>query len=613
MSRDELRRKREIEDARKAGTVAPEEDADGNMINPHNPEFISKRPWYLGDSGPSLKHQNVQKKSHFLSLAEADNLAIRARKEMLQNKSTGQKNWVRGKKKDVFGKKTRDEFYELNSGKKEDGFDVRNGDGGKMTYDAKRDRWIGYNPNDHKTTIKHFEDVEQARRKKRVEELDKKVTSGEDGKKSKKEKKEKKEKASKKDDDGKKSRGRSGGKASGSGQEPEDGNEISSSDSDSGASDSDIGADSDSDYESDAEGDLDEKSDFLQEEKLFHSRVARQGGIGGAQMMTTVRNLRIREDTAKYLRNLDPNSAYYDPKTRSMRDNPLPHLAPEDSVFAGDNFVRISGDARELAKTQLYAWDSFNKGVDMHPQANPSQAELAKKNFTEKHATLKDDQREAILEKYGGAQHLDAPPRELLLAQTESYVEYSRDGRVIKGTDKGVVRSKYVEDVLENNHTGVWGSYFDTKTFSWGYSDDYSTQRNSYSTGVAGKQLRMEAQAMSNLTTRPMLSKPASEDADAAGGAPPVDKPNAADMYGEVDTQVELDKKKLKDALKKIEEDDRRNVEQDESKDKKRKYTSLGGKFEVTPEEMEAYRMKKTRGDDPMSKISSEELLDYDK
>lgn len=36
----------------------------------------------------------------------------------------------------------------------------------------------------------------------------------------------------------------------------------------------------------------------------------------------TVRNLRIREDTAKYLRNLDPSSAYYDPKTRSMRDNP---------------------------------------------------------------------------------------------------------------------------------------------------------------------------------------------------------------------------------------------------------------------------------------------------
>ena len=44
----------------------------------------------------------------------------------------------------------------------------------------------------------------------------------------------------------------------------------------------------------------------------------------------TVRNLRIREDTAKYLRNLDPNSAYYDPKTRSMRDNPNPAVAAEE-------------------------------------------------------------------------------------------------------------------------------------------------------------------------------------------------------------------------------------------------------------------------------------------
>lgn len=37
----------------------------------------------------------------------------------------------------------------------------------------------------------------------------------------------------------------------------------------------------------------------------------------------TVRNLRIREDTAKYLYNLDPNGPYYDPKSRSMRENPF--------------------------------------------------------------------------------------------------------------------------------------------------------------------------------------------------------------------------------------------------------------------------------------------------
>ena len=49
--------------------------------------------------------------------------------------------------------------------------------------------------------------------------------------------------------------------------------------------------------------------------------------MGGAQpsdpkQTVSVRNLRIREDTAKYLRNLDADSAYYDPKTRSMRENP---------------------------------------------------------------------------------------------------------------------------------------------------------------------------------------------------------------------------------------------------------------------------------------------------
>jgi hypothetical protein len=26
-------------------------DQDGKMINPHNPEFITKVPWYLGNSG----------------------------------------------------------------------------------------------------------------------------------------------------------------------------------------------------------------------------------------------------------------------------------------------------------------------------------------------------------------------------------------------------------------------------------------------------------------------------------------------------------------------------------------------------------------------------------
>ena len=47
-------------------------------------------------------------------------------------------------------------------------------------------------------------------------------------------------------------------------------------------------------------------------------------------MRTDVRNLRQREDVAKYLRNLDPNSAPYDGKARIMKENPNPDLPESD-------------------------------------------------------------------------------------------------------------------------------------------------------------------------------------------------------------------------------------------------------------------------------------------
>lgn len=42
MSRDEHRKNKEIEEMRKAGTLAPEIDEDGNMINPHIPQYMSQ-------------------------------------------------------------------------------------------------------------------------------------------------------------------------------------------------------------------------------------------------------------------------------------------------------------------------------------------------------------------------------------------------------------------------------------------------------------------------------------------------------------------------------------------------------------------------------------------
>jgi pre-mRNA-processing factor SLU7 len=59
---------------------------------------------------------------------------------------------------------------------------------------------------------------------------------------------------------------------------------------------------------------------------------------------TMVRNLRIREDTAKYLRNLDPNSATYSGKSRTMNENPNPDMPAEKNPFKGDNMAKFSGD-----------------------------------------------------------------------------------------------------------------------------------------------------------------------------------------------------------------------------------------------------------------------------
>ena len=108
------------------------------------------------------------------------------------------------------------------------------------------------------------------------------------------------------------------------------------------------------------------------DKKDFQGRVARQGGVGGAQMKVTARNLRIREDTAKYLRNLDPNSAYYDPKTRAMRENPLPGTNPEEVTYAGDNYLRNTGDTIELARMQVFAIEAQDEKIDIHPEANPT-------------------------------------------------------------------------------------------------------------------------------------------------------------------------------------------------------------------------------------------------
>jgi pre-mRNA-processing factor SLU7 len=159
-------------------------------------------------------------------------------------------------------------------------------------YDAKRDRWNGYDASEHKRIYDEYAAVEAARQKLREEEIDKQTTTDLAAVR-------KVAKASK-----------------GEGADKE-------ADPDFGSSDEE---DADEEKYADAADAVGQKLD--------------------TKTRITVRNLRIREDTAKYLINLDPESAYYDPKTRSMRDAPVKNVPAEDvgPLVSLSNTIEASAD-----------------------------------------------------------------------------------------------------------------------------------------------------------------------------------------------------------------------------------------------------------------------------
>lgn len=639
---NDRKKSRELAEARQSGAAAPAIDVKtGSMINPHNPEFITRRPWYLGgnDEGPSLDHQGDQRteaEKHQFSLNSANELIQKQRDKINKYRKEGKLKkgmWVEALKKNkkpylickvvkVYKKKSEydleyeDGFVEQRVKFKQSAttknprirftksgnrtFEIDNEKYGVETYDSKRDKYHGYDASS--TYMKQMEDKFIKRDEIRHKIREQKILSK---------------------------------------------NKNNKSTNDETANDKKkVTSDSDSDYDSDEGSDSDEE--FVQKDedaKTFQSRLARQGGVGGAQMKVTARNLRIREDTAKYLRNLDINSAFYDPKSRSMRGNPNPNVNPEDLQFAGDNFARISGDAVELAKTQLFAWDSEAKGVaDVHPQANPSQAELMKKTADSKAVDLKLQKRKKVLEKYGGSEYLDndssnngdgsldmsnsnseggnrnsetAEERKVRFGASVIEQEYSRDGRPLNGGPNSQasavqlkVECKYEENIFINGHTTVWGSYFHKGAFRWGYADDHSLLKNSYCTGANGRIANDEANELRYGTGESGSAKllQARQILNSNHGEAKRNQSQPAHRQNSINTtNPTLDKRKLENALKS--EDSRQKTFVND--DRKRKYNSTETNNDVTEEEMEAYKLKRTCEDDPMAKLKGDELLEY--
>lgn len=560
-SREDWRKAKELEEARKAGTAPAAVDEEGRDINPHIPQYISSAPWYYNTAGPTLKHQRPQEESRELSgIDEWYKRGVDTSKSVTKFRKGACENCgaVTHKKKDCMerprkvgakfngGKIAHDEFVQPKI---------------VSDYDGKRDRWAGYDPANHREIVEEYQKIEVAKRELRAQKLK---------------------------------------------ENP----------------------------------DLADEEEDEEDEDKYVDEVDMPGTKVDSKQRITVRNLRIREDTAKYLRNLDPNSAYYDPKTRSMRDNPNPNLHPEETDFAGENFVRYSGDIQKHAQAQLFAWEAHGKGVDVHVLAEPTKLELLQQEYEKKKDQFKDASKNKVVEQYGGEEHLQVPPRALLLAQTENYVEYSRFGKIIKGEDKPIIRSRYEEDVFVNNHTTVWGSFW--RDGVWGFKCCESTIKNSYCVGENGKSEPSDSVAGPSrvgsdyrapepsavaVAKQPDPQQTVIAAVDSSSSSSSSSSGTDSDSDSEEERKAKKKAKKLRKKEKKRkrkEERKRRKQAEAEEQDKlkvalrqeernqaraeqllkmderKRPYNSMFEVREPTQEEMEAFQMKRCREDDPM-------------
>lgn len=181
--------------------------------------------------------------------------------------------------------------------------------------------------------------------------------------------------------------------------------------------------------------------------------------------------------------------------------------------------------------------------------------------------------------------------------------------------------------VYINNHTHVWGSWYDPSTSSWGYACCHSMVHISYCTGQAGIEAAAASSAKNLLTSssQPVetVSQPVeatqetSKDAEERRRA----AKNAFSKERVGEGEVQLDRERLAQALK--EEKKRKARGDDDSRSGKR--AKGDESYQVTEEQLgkkpvydaimrvltlviEAYRMNRTRMEDPMANYVDTEI-----
>lgn len=471
------RQEKAILEARKDGTLPPEIDKDGNLINPHVPEFMAKAPWYLQqEAGSGLAHQRrggVAGASHApvdQSISALEGLyrrgATSSRATVFRKGACQNCGSMTHKEKECTDRPRKIGARYTNADIKSDEILPTSV---KLGWDAKRDAYAGYDAAEHKATIERFEANEEERRRIKAKQLLDEEAALEKAKEARKllrEEKRAKKAAAKKDSNS------------------TDNNNINKhikidedaiTDSDAGeGTDEDV---DDSNNASSHSEDDQRKDDTTRELDKSSSLSKLENKTRGMDAKMKTWNVRVREDTAKYLLNLDTESAFYDPKTRAMRENPFPDKKPGvDVIYAGDNVWKASGAVSSIAQSQLFAWDAASHGADVHLQANPTQAALMKEQFEQRKAAVKELQKKKLEETYGKGSNTSTVSStasgEQILQATEAFIEYGLDGQPIQVTKTKhlSIADSTMHVINLFGHSSCWGSFFDKETMRWGYA-----------------------------------------------------------------------------------------------------------------------------------------------
>lgn len=169
-SREDWRKAKELEEARKAGTAPAAVDEEGRDINPHIPQYISNAPWYYGAQGPTLRHQRPQREEDKGELVRSTRKGVDVSRVVTKFRKGACENCgaITHKRKDCLERPRKilakyaeslvvhDEFVNKN--------DITN-------YDEKRDRWSSYDPANHREIVEEYEQVEETKRQLKAEKL----------------------------------------------------------------------------------------------------------------------------------------------------------------------------------------------------------------------------------------------------------------------------------------------------------------------------------------------------------------------------------------------------------------------------------------------------------